>query len=100
MLLPGAAGFVRPATTVVNLSYYVFPALALLAQLVPSADWTALQQHGRWLIEQARFGRWTLPPDWLQLGRDGHRAGAGAALAAAVFLRRHPGAAVSGLGRD
>jgi endoglucanase len=71
VLLPGAAGFVRPAATVVNPSYYVFPALALLGQLVPSADWTALQQHGRWLIGQARFGRWMLPPDWLQLERSG-----------------------------
>jgi endo-1,4-beta-D-glucanase Y len=72
VLLPGVAGFTRPAGTVVNPSYYVFPALAPLAQLVPSADWTSLQQHGRWLIEQGRFGHWMLPPDWLQLGHAGN----------------------------
>jgi endoglucanase len=72
VLLPGVAGFDRPASIVVNLSYYVFPAFALLASLAPSADWDELQLHGRWLIEEARFGRWMLPPDWLQLGRGGN----------------------------
>jgi endoglucanase len=69
LLLPAASGFERPATIVVNPSYYVFPALAQLAPLAPSADWAALQRHGRWLIEQGRFGTWMLPPDWLQVTR-------------------------------
>jgi endoglucanase len=69
LLLPGAAGFTRPAAIVVNPSYYVFPAIAALAPLAPSADWDALQRRGRSLIEEARFGAWMLPPDWLQVGR-------------------------------
>jgi endoglucanase len=72
VLLPGVSGFSRPAGIVLNPSYYVFPALALLAPLAPSADWDELQQHGRWLIGQARFGRWMLPPDWLQLSGAGN----------------------------
>jgi endo-1,4-beta-D-glucanase Y len=79
VLLPGAAGFTRPAGIVVNPSYYVFPAFALLASLAPSADWDDLQHHGRWLIGQARFGRWALPPDWLQLSGAGGRRIAGGA---------------------
>jgi endoglucanase len=73
VLLPGAAGFVRATVTVVNPSYYVFPAFDLLALLVPSADWASLQQHGRRLIERGRFGYWMLPPDWLQLSHAGNQ---------------------------
>ncbi len=69
LLLPGLNGFEKSGVVIVNPSYYVFPAFAQLASLVPSPVWNGLQLHGQWLIDQGRFGRWLLPPDWLGVGR-------------------------------
>ncbi len=75
ILLPGAKGFAagdRPdGTTVVNLSYWIFEALPLLAELSPSDDWAALWKSGIDLVAAARFGPAGLPSDWLALGEDG-----------------------------
>ncbi len=69
LLLPGAAGFERPEGAVVNPSYYVFPALAELAGRAPSPLWAPLVADGKALIDEGRFGRWRLPPDWLAVAR-------------------------------
>ncbi|MFC7473305.1 glycosyl hydrolase family 8 [Dankookia sp. GCM10030260] len=69
VLLPGVQGFERPDHLVVNLSYYVFPALRRLAQAVPDAAWARLAADGLTLLRRASFGRWQLPPDWLQVAR-------------------------------
>ena len=71
VLLPGSKGFVREDGVVVNLSYYVFPAFAALERLVPASEWSRVRQDGLDLIDDARFGRWGLPPDWLRLGKNG-----------------------------
>ena len=70
LLLPGVEGFEHTNGLVVNPSYYAFPALAELAALAPSPHWAALRRDGAELIEDGRFGRWMLPPDWLWLPRD------------------------------
>lgn len=68
LLLPGAEGFERADGLIINPSYWVFPALDELALLNPPAEtWQALRQTGLKLLEEARFGRWQLPPDWLAL---------------------------------
>jgi endo-1,4-beta-D-glucanase Y len=69
VLLPAAAGFENVGKLTINPSYYVFPMFPALAALVPSTDWADLQRSGLALIEQGRFGRWHLPPDWLQMNR-------------------------------
>jgi endoglucanase len=69
VLLPGITGFENPAALTINPSYYVFPMFPALAALVPSRDWADLQLSGLALIEKGRFGRWRLPPDWLQVNR-------------------------------
>lgn len=69
LLLPGAEGFVSADRIVVNLSYYIFPALADLSALVPDPAWARLIGDGLLLLRQSRFGRWELPPDWLELPR-------------------------------
>jgi endoglucanase len=69
VLLPAAYGFEKPDGLVVNLSYYVFPALDVLTQLVPSPVWDKLRRDGEQLIADARFGHWNLPPDWLFISR-------------------------------
>ncbi len=67
LLLPAVEGFATPAGQVINLSYWVFPALHELAEIDPSPQWEALRQSGLRLLTIARFGRWGLPPDWLLL---------------------------------
>lgn len=70
VLMPGVKGFGaqdRPDGPVVNLSYWVFEALPVLARLAPNADWQALAGSGRDLIRQARFGSAELPADWISL---------------------------------
>ena len=67
VLLPGAIGFEKPEGIKLNLSYWVFPAINELAILDPSPEWEELRVSGLKLIEEARFGKWQLPPDWLML---------------------------------
>lgn len=71
VLLPGADGFERKDHIVVNLSYWVFPALRAFAAADPNGGWDALAESGRALLQQARFGRWGLPADWTRIGDDG-----------------------------
>ncbi len=70
ILLPGADGFEKKFGYTVNLSHWIFPALTRFAEIDSSADWNALIESGEVLLEQARFGRWGLPPDWLELGAE------------------------------
>lgn len=71
ILLPGAYGFQSANATVVNLSYWVFPALKAFALLEEDPVWQQLIDSGQFLLNQARYGRWQLPPDWLQINKDG-----------------------------
>ena len=70
VLLPGAMGFSaadRPDGPVVNLSYWIFEALPVLARLAPEGDWSALADSGRDLVVAARFGPDQLPANWISL---------------------------------
>jgi len=67
ILLPGAVGFEHEGIATVNLSYWMFPALKAMVQVDPDPAWKGLIDSGLKLLQHARFGRWGLPPDWLQL---------------------------------
>lgn len=69
VLLPGARGFERADHTIVNPSYYAFPAIRALAQAVPDPAWLRVAADGVSLMRGGRFGRWGLPPDWLAVRR-------------------------------
>lgn len=69
VLLPGARGFERTDHTVINPSYYAFPAIRALARAVPDPAWLRVAADGVTLMRQGRFGRWGLPPDWLAVSR-------------------------------
>lgn len=69
VLLPGARGFERADHTVINPSYYAFPAIRALARAVPDPAWLRVAVDGVTLMRQGRFGRWGLPPDWLAVSR-------------------------------
>jgi endoglucanase len=75
LLLPGAAGFLGAERVVVNPSYYVFPAFAALSRAAPDRAWGRLTADGVALLRDARYGRWNLPADWVELRR-GRTAGA------------------------
>jgi endo-1,4-beta-D-glucanase Y len=68
VLLPGVEGFESRDAIVINPSYYAFPMMTELAQLASPRLWERLQRDGRSLLERGRFGRWSLPPDWLRIG--------------------------------
>jgi len=67
ILKPGVDGFGTPQGQVVNLSYWVFPAFDAINKVDAHPQWQALTTSGLRLAEVARFGRWSLPPDWLLL---------------------------------
>lgn len=68
ILLPGRQGFTRAGQApVVNLSYWLLPALPHFARLLPDAPWSHLADTGLRLLDYSYFGDWRLPPDWLQL---------------------------------
>lgn len=69
VFLPGAYGFQNSTRVVVNLSYYALPALQKLGTLIRDPAWVRVEADGLALMREARFGRWQLPPDWLQLDR-------------------------------
>ena len=69
VLLPGARGFDRTEATILNPSYYVFPAFAALARAVPDPAWIRVAADGLVLLRSGRFGRWGLPPDWMALSK-------------------------------
>ena len=66
VLLPGAYGFEHDGRLILNLSYWVFPALQRFAAADSDPVWRQLIDSGLALIKQARFGAWKLPSDWLE----------------------------------
>ena len=71
LLLPGACGFSHPQALILNPSYYIFPALSVLAAVLPDPAWARLSADGMKLLAQARFGRWGLPADWIEITTNG-----------------------------
>lgn len=69
-LLPATDGF-RNGVTVLNPSYFVFPALRAFAAVDRDGGWEELEESGRVLAETARFGTAALVPDWVALRPDG-----------------------------
>jgi endoglucanase len=65
VLLPGAVGFEFEEGLVVNLSYGVLPAYRALQSVAPDPVWQQLARSHGLLLEHARFGPFSLPPDWL-----------------------------------
>ncbi|MBS7544699.1 glycosyl hydrolase family 8 [Ancylobacter oerskovii] len=68
VLLPGVMGFSaeeRKDGPILNLSYWIFEAFPVLAQLAPETDWVKLGTSGLDLLTVARLGPAQLPPDWI-----------------------------------
>jgi len=67
VLLPGTEGFESNKGMVINLSYAILPAYRVLDGLLPNPAWHRLSDATHHLLAVARFGRFSLPPDWLFL---------------------------------
>jgi endo-1,4-beta-D-glucanase Y len=69
-LLPAISGFSaedRSDGPVINLSYWVFPALLRLPIVAPEFDWARLTRTGLDLMRTARFGASALPTEWISV---------------------------------
>ena len=67
VFLPGTAGFSesdREDGPVVNLSYWVFPALDPLETIAPEVDWATIFANGRKILRASADGIHALPPEW------------------------------------
>ncbi|MEJ8571575.1 glycosyl hydrolase family 8 [Microbaculum marinum] len=74
IVLPGAEGFRDAGTTdevVINLSYWVYPALLKLQELAADAPYRAAVESGTRLLARAGLGPLDLPSDWMQFGQRG-----------------------------
>jgi endoglucanase len=72
VLMPGGDGFRgTDGSAIVNLSYYVYPALEAFAHVDRSPQWTRLRRDGLRLLAKARFGPWGLPTDWVSVNDTG-----------------------------
>jgi endoglucanase len=70
-LLPAVRGFglgERPDGPVINLSYWVYPALWRLQSIAPDGPWSALAKSGLTIGAVSRFGEAEVPTDWISLG--------------------------------
>jgi endo-1,4-beta-D-glucanase Y len=74
ILQPGIEGFRRGTRQIVNLSYYVWPAIRSFADATgDQARWRRLETDGLWLLDRSTFGAYRLPPDWLLFGNNEFR---------------------------
>ncbi|HEY1798099.1 MAG TPA: glycosyl hydrolase family 8 [Stellaceae bacterium] len=72
VLLPGRDGFIREdGSILVNPSYYVYPAFTDLERTAPGYQWRRLRIDGLALLDEAKFGPWHLPCDWVAAEPDG-----------------------------
>ncbi|MGE6606290.1 glycosyl hydrolase family 8 [Halomonas sp. NPDC076908] len=71
VLLPGIEGFRRDKSVDINLSYWFLPALRDFAAIEPDEPWQQLIDDGVELLDEARFGAYLLPTDWVQLTQQG-----------------------------
>ena len=71
VLLPGVSGFRHTDEIVLNLSYYVFPAIDKLSEIAPDPKWDKIERDGLSVLREAKFGSLSLPPDWLSITRGG-----------------------------
>ena len=72
VLAPGVNGFSAKEMKdgpVVNLSYWVFPALEALKSVAPEVDWTTIKQNGVRLIKASAANPAHFPPDWISLAQ-------------------------------
>lgn len=71
VLLPGIEGFKYSDKVTLNLSYWFLPALRDFAELAPEEPWQAVINDGVALLDDALFGAYQLPTNWITLSASG-----------------------------
>ncbi len=71
LLLPGPIWPRKDGYTIVNLSYWIFPAFRDFLEIDASPEWEKLIRTGLDLMQRAQFGNWDLPADWFAVKNDG-----------------------------
>lgn len=66
-LLPGLYGFHEKDLLTLNPSYYIFPAFEAFAKNFGHNQWQELIKSGEWIMKNGLFGKYNLPPDWIEL---------------------------------
>ncbi|MBV1705911.1 MAG: cellulase [Hyphomicrobiales bacterium] len=72
-LLPAVRGFNAPkqgGASILNLSYFVFPAFERLQKMAPEGNWQRLVDSGLALLRSSRFGPAHLPAEWESIKGD------------------------------
>ncbi len=69
ILLRGLQGFARGNRYVVNLSYYGLVDPRFCRGAGDRTKWRRPEADGLWLCDNAAFGDYKLPPDWLLFGQ-------------------------------
>ncbi len=70
LLMPARKGFAAGEQVdgpVINLSYWIFPALDAMQRLSPTGNWAAVASAGELLISAAHFGPRALPSNWVSV---------------------------------
>jgi len=65
LLLPGVEGFVKEDVVIVNLSYWIYPAIRDFYAHSQDDRWEQLMDVGLEFARIAKFSKYQLPPDWL-----------------------------------
>lgn len=65
VLMPGYYGFDKEQGLVLNLSYYVYPALEAFARFDDQNLWSRIIRGGLNLLDRACRPPWNTPPDWI-----------------------------------
>lgn len=74
VLLPAIEGFRRDQEVDINLSYWFLPALRDFADIEPEQPWQRLIDDGVVVLNEARFGAYLLPTDWVVVNQRGEVA--------------------------
>ncbi|BCG62424.1 MAG: endoglucanase [Methyloprofundus sp.] len=68
VILPAEHGFMTKSDNItINLSYWVFPAFLEFMTVDTDSVWSELIVSGLFLSNNAQYGQWRLPADWLLL---------------------------------
>ena len=68
IIVPGVYGFISTKSPwIINPSYWVFPAFHEFQLADSAGPWADLSENGLRILKYSRFGRFDLPPDWLEL---------------------------------
>ena len=71
LLMPGLEGFTFADRLTINPCYYLWSALDTFVRADPAGPWRKIITDGENLLKAARFGKYQLPTDWIDVSLTG-----------------------------